>query len=133
MTYYYDIYGWLSATPIEGRSTELAPMQPEGNKRPNFTGYEWILLAYYPPIPLAPTAPTDPLPSAQQNAEQANAILAATDWTSIPAVGDPERSNPYLTNQSEWLYYRSNIRDIALNPPEGNVYWGTQPQELWSN
>ena len=133
MTYYYDIYGWLSATPIEGRSTEVVPMQPEGNKQPNFTGYEWILLAYYPPIPLAPTAPTAPLPSAQQNAEQANAILAATDWTSIPAVGDPERSNPYLTNQSEWLYYRSNIRDIALNPPEGNVYWGTQPQELWSN
>ena len=130
MIYYYDIYGWLSATPIEGRSTEVVPMQPEGNKRPNFTGYEWILLTYYPPIPLPPTVPP---PSAQQNAEQANAILDATDWTSIPAVANPEQSSPYLTNQSEWLYYRSNIRDISLDPPEGNIYWPTPPQELWSN
>ena len=55
MIYYYDIYGWLSDTPIEGRSTEIVPMSPEGNKIPNFTGYSWILLEYTtPPVYLEP-------------------------------------------------------------------------------
>lgn len=55
MTYYYDIYGWLSDTPIEGRSTDVAPMAAEGNLKPNFTGYKWILMEYSPqPIYVEP-------------------------------------------------------------------------------
>lgn len=122
MLYYYDTYGWLSATPIEGRSTEVVPMSPEGNKQPNFTGYTWILLEYVPP----------PAPAtASENAATANAILSATDWTALPSVGDPFQSNPYLVNQEEWITFRSKIRNIAVNPVEGNLDW-TQPQELWS-
>ena len=123
MLYYYDIYGWLSATPIEGRSTEVVPMQPEGNKQPNFTGYTWILLEYTPPPP-----PT----SASENQATANAILASTDWTALPSVGDPLQSNPYLVNQEEWITFRSRVRNIAVNPVDGNLDWAP-PQELWSN
>ena len=122
MLYYYDNYGWLSATPIEGRSTEVVPMQPEGNKRPNFTGYTWILLEYTPPV----------VASASENQATANAILASTDWTALPSVGDPLQSNPYLVNQEEWIVFRSYVRNIAVNPVEGNIDW-TPPQELWSN
>ena len=122
MLYYYDIYGWLSATPIEGRSTEVVPMQPEGNKQPNFTGYTWILLEYTPP----------PVTPASENQATANAILASTDWTALPSVGDPLQSNPYLVNQEEWITYRSKVRNIAVNPVDGNFEW-TPPQELWSN
>ena len=49
MTYYYDSYGWLSDTPIEGRGTDVVPMAPEGNKRPNFTGRKWVLMDYSEP------------------------------------------------------------------------------------
>lgn len=78
-------------------------------------------------------APVIPPISASDNKATADSILSETEWTSIPAIGNPELSNPYLTNQAEWLYYRSKIRDIALNPPEGNVDWITPPQEFWSN
>lgn len=55
-TYYYDIYGWLSETPIEGRETDVVPMAAEGNMRPNFTGHKWILQEYVePPVITEPT------------------------------------------------------------------------------
>lgn len=44
--YYYDLYGWLSSDPIEGRSTSVEPMPAEGNLRPNFTGHKWVLMEY---------------------------------------------------------------------------------------
>ena len=94
----------------------------------------WKYLSGTAPVPPAPFVPP-PTNTSQSlsNSNQAKILLSASDWTSIPAVADPEQSNPYLTNQSEWLYYRSNIRDIALNPPEADVNWPPAPQELWSN
>lgn len=124
MIYYYDIYGWQSKTPIEGRSTTLEPPQPVGNKIPNFTGYSWVLLEYTPP---------PPAPTGEENATQADLILSETDWTSIPAVGDPNQSNPYLINQNEWLDYRSKIRNISVNKIAGSIEWPTAPNEQWSS
>lgn len=71
--------------------------------------------------------------TAADNQVMANQILSATDWTSIPAVGDPAQSNPYLVNQTAWLYYRSQVRDISLNPPAGQITWPTPPSEQWSS
>jgi hypothetical protein len=65
-------------------------------------------------------------------ADQAKAILTATDWTSIPDVGNPDASNPYLVNQSAFIAYRSQIRALAVNPVV-NPVWPTQPTEQWSN
>ena len=87
-------------------------------------GYHYINGKFIPPAP-QPVTPAD-------NKATADQILSNTDWTSIPAVGDPNQSNPYLVNQTAWLYYRSQIRDIAVNTPTGKVEWPTPPQEQWS-
>jgi hypothetical protein len=65
-------------------------------------------------------------------ADQAKAILTATDWTSIADVGNAEMSNPYLVNQTEFIAYRSTIRNYAVNPVVDPV-WPTPPTEQWSN
>jgi hypothetical protein len=65
-------------------------------------------------------------------ADQAKAILTATDWTSIPDVGNPDASNPYLVNQSAFIAYRSQIRALAVNPVADPV-WPTPPTEQWSS
>jgi hypothetical protein len=69
----------------------------------------------------------------QTNKDAATQLLQQTDWTSIPAVADPLRSNPYLTNQGEFDAYRSQLREIAINPPTTPAVFPTQPQEIWSN
>jgi hypothetical protein len=65
-------------------------------------------------------------------ADQAKAILTATDWTSISDVGDPTKSNPYLVNQAEFIAYRSTVRGYAVNPVV-NPVWPTAPTEQWSS
>lgn len=64
--------------------------------------------------------------------EQASGLLYKTDWTTIPDVADPTKSNPYLTNQAEFIAYRSQIRQLAVNPvldpvfpPVPKAQWGT--------
>jgi hypothetical protein len=71
--------------------------------------------------------------TAQENKTQASSLLTATDWTSIPAVADPLRSNPYLTNQGEFDAYRSQLREIAINPPTTPAVFPPMPQEVWSS
>lgn len=66
------------------------------------------------------------------NKQQAEQKLTNTDWTSIPSVGDPAQSNPYLKNQNAFLVYRSQIREIAVNPPGTPVTdWPVVPVEVW--
>ena len=80
-----------------------------------------------PPVP----APT-PEELIAQCKTQATSILTATDWTAIPDVADPLKSNPYLMNQAEFVAYRSTIRNYAVNPVTDPV-WPTPPTEQWSN
>ena len=65
-------------------------------------------------------------------ADQAKAILNATDWTSIADVGDPAKANPYLVNRGEFIAYRSTVRGYAVNPVVDPV-WPTPPTEQWSS
>ena len=65
-------------------------------------------------------------------ADQAKAILTATDWTSIADVGNAEMSNPYLVNQTEFIAYRSTVRGYAVNPVVDPI-WPTPPTEQWSS
>jgi hypothetical protein len=69
---------------------------------------------------------------AANNKATAVNLLNETDWTSIADVADPEKSNPYLMNQAEFIAYRSTVRNIAVNPTFDAVF-PTQPQEIWSN
>lgn len=80
---------------------------------------------YVPPPPYVPTA--------EGNKSTAVTLLQSTDWTTIPDVGDPQLSNPYLANQGEFIAYRNAVRQIAINPVAGNLDWPIQPAEQWSN
>lgn len=75
--------------------------------------------------------PPEP-PTAQQNKATAVNKLTATDWTTIPDVGDPTKSNPYLSNVQDFVNYRNAIRQYAINPVAGNIDWPLIPQEVWT-
>jgi hypothetical protein len=62
---------------------------------------------------IAAQAQQEPLQSCKN---QASGRLYATDWTTIADVADPTKSNPYLTNQAEFIAYRSQVRALAVNP-----------------
>ena len=74
-----------------------------------------------------------PTPTAEQNKATAVNLLNQTDWTSIADVADPAVSNPYLMNQAQFLAYRSQLREIAVNPTAGFITFPTKPQEQWSS
>ena len=78
-------------------------------------------------------APEPLPPTALQNKATAVKKLQETDWATIPDVADPNKSNPYLVNPSEFLTYRNIIRAIAINPVEGYINWATAPNANWSS
>lgn len=67
------------------------------------------------------------------NTNNAKALLSATDWTAIASVANPKDSQPYLTNQADFLSYRSSVRAIAVNPPAVPATFPTVPKPTWSN
>jgi len=69
---------------------------------------------------------------AAQNKTKAANLLSQTDWTAIPDVADPAKSDPYLVNQAEFVAWRSTIRAIAVTPTWDAVF-PVQPAEVWSN
>lgn len=71
-------------------------------------------------------------PTAAQNKSTAVSKLQATDWTTIPDVGDPTKSNPYLSNVQDFVVYRNAVRQYAINPVAGDINWPTLPQEVWT-
>lgn len=68
---------------------------------------------------------------AEQNKQQAEALLQATDWTATVDINNPQYSNPYLGNQDAFLAYRSQVRAIAVNPPTTPATFPEAPQEVW--
>lgn len=81
-------------------------------------------------IPMPPPPPPPP-PTAEENKQAAIARLQKTDWTIIPDVGDPTKSNPYLANVQEFVVWRSAVRQYAINPVAGNIQWPVKPTEQW--
>lgn len=77
------------------------------------------------PVPPSP-------PTAEQNKKQAIELLEKTDWTTIPDVSDPTKSNPYLSNVNDFIIYRNSVRQYAINPVTGDIAWPTLPQEVWT-
>jgi hypothetical protein len=71
-------------------------------------------------------------PTAEENKTAAISFLQATDWTTIPDVSDPAKSNPYLSNVNDFVTYRNAVRQYALNPVAGNITWPTIPEEVWT-
>lgn len=61
--------------------------------------------------------------TAEQNSDIAKQKLAESDFAMLSDVN--------LTNKSEWEAYRSDLRQIAVNPTSGNLTWPTKPQTIW--
>jgi hypothetical protein len=77
-------------------------------------------------IPVPP-----PPPTAEQNKKTATSLLSQTDWTALPDVADPLKSNPYLANANEFNDYRNAVRQYAINPVAGDIVWPVLPTEDW--
>lgn len=67
------------------------------------------------------------------NKSQAQTLLQETDWTATVDISNPQYSNPYLMNQDAFLAYRSQVRQIAINPPIVVEVWPVKPDEVWSS
>ena len=76
---------------------------------------------------IAKQAQEEPLMSCKN---QASGLLYKTDWTTIPDVANPAVSNPYLMNQAEFIAYRSQVRQLAVNPVV-NPTFPTMPTAQW--
>jgi hypothetical protein len=70
---------------------------------------------------------------AAQNKANATTLLQQTDWSCTVDITNPQYSNPYLTNQADFLAYRSAVRSIAVNPPTTPATFPAQPQAVWSS
>ena len=68
-----------------------------------------------------------------QNSATAKQLLTDTDWTAVASVADPAVSNPYLTNQAEFLAYRSTVRNLGVNATTTPATFPTVPTVTWSN
>ena len=70
--------------------------------------------------------------TAEDNKNVAVELLQDTDWTTIPDVADPTKSDPYLANSSEFVSYRNAIRQYAIYPVAGDIDWPVMPQAVWA-
>jgi hypothetical protein len=77
-----------------------------------------------------PVAPP-PVPTADENKTTAEEKYAATNWAVEPDAADPAYP-PYLTNQSDFLSYRSWLRSFIINPQAGFIDWPVEPTAQWS-
>lgn len=73
-----------------------------------------------------------PPPTAEQNKRKASVLLQTTDWTTIPDVANPAKSNPYLVNIQDFVDYRNAVRQYAVYPIAGDINWPTAPQSVWA-
>jgi hypothetical protein len=112
------------SNPPPGFESPIIAVQSD-TAGPGWTYVDGQFIAPYIP----PPTPEELIALCKQTA---TGILQGTDWTSIADVGDPTKANPYLINQSEFIAYRSTIRNYAVNPVVDPV-WPTQPTEQWSN
>jgi hypothetical protein len=78
-----------------------------------------------PPFPVPPTA--------EENKQTASGLLYDTDWTTIPDVSDPTRSNPYLSNVQDFVTYRNAVRQYAVYPVAGFIDWPIVPTAVWTS
>jgi hypothetical protein len=92
-------------------------------------GWSYIDGQFVAPIPPTPT----PEEIQEQNKNTATTLLQQTDWTCTVDINNPQYSNPYLTNQADFLAYRSTVRNIAVNPPTTPATFPAQPQAVWSS
>lgn len=94
---------------------------------PDNVNIDWIYKdgEFFPP-------PPDPEKAKEQNKAIATQLLSDTDWSTLPDVTDTTK-NPYLVNSQEFVDYRNQLRQIAVNPPVIVDPWPVKPTEQWSS
>lgn len=109
----------------------------------NYSGKQWVLdgesyddLQWLDTSPKPTQAeldalaiPTQEVVAKENCKKQASLILYETDWTTIADVADPSNS-PYLKNQAEFIAWRSQIRQLAVNPVVDPVF-PPKPEAIW--
>jgi len=113
-------YGWIEFN--DGTPNEDISVLPEWSINA-MTAWEQ---ANNPPPPPPPEPPT-----AEENKTTAVSLLKDTDWSVESDVIDSARS-PHLTNQSDFLDYRSQVRQIAVYPTAGDLTWPIIPKAIWA-
>jgi hypothetical protein len=114
---WYEVSGWIEHN--DGSLNEAIEALPQWAENA-IAAWEQAGI----PVPPEP-------PSAADNKQQAMGLLSATDWTALPDVSDPLKSNPYLANANEFNNYRNAVRQYAINPVAGEIVWPTMPTEDW--
>lgn len=118
---WFDVEGWIEYN--DGTLNETITALPSWA---NTCVQEWEAADYehkHPPPP--------PPPTAEENKTTAMSLLSQTDWTALPDVSDPLKSNPYLANANEFNTYRNTVRQVAINPVAGDIVWPVEPVEVW--
>jgi hypothetical protein len=131
----------MKSALIDIPSTLVVQVEPLGQTFEVDSAHEWVDCpddvtagnytynnGQFIPVPQPEPVP----PTAEQNKATATQKLQATDWTTIPDVGDLTKSNPYLSNVQDFVVYRNAVRQYAINPVAGNITWPTKPSEVWT-
>jgi len=131
----------MKSALIDIPSTLVVQVEPLGQTFPVDLAHEWVDCpdditagnytysnGQFVPVPVPEPIP----PTAEENKQTAMTRLQNTDWTTIPDVGDPTKSNPYLSNVQEFVVYRNAVRQYAINPVAGFIQWPTKPTEVWT-
>lgn len=67
---------------------------------------------------------------ADKNKSNATMLLNESDWASNQDVGNSNNVT-YLANADEYITYRGLLRNIAINPTEGDLDWPIKPIPQW--
>jgi hypothetical protein len=131
----------MKSALIDIPSTLVVQVEPLGQTFPVDPAHQWVDCpdditagnytysnGQFTPVPQPEPVP----PTAEQNKQTAMVKLQSTDWTTIPDVGDPAKSNPYLSNVQDFVTYRNAVRQYAINPVAGNIKWPINPTEVWT-
>mgnify|MGYP003339290988 FL=1 len=129
----------MALQPTYGYPDALMVLAP-GAEWSMLDNYDYATISWYSVNIQQPTKEACDIEIARLNNDQpliecknqASKLLYQTDWTSIPDVADPAVSNPYLMNQSAFLAYRSQVRQLAVTPV-ANPVWPTMPTAQWSS
>jgi hypothetical protein len=95
----YDSYGWLSAEEIPGRTTSVEPPahgdKVVGDPYPNWTGVEWVLVAYSEPVIVPPT----PAPRAPISKREFLKKFTPAEYAAIKAAANANAELDYYWQQ----------------------------------
>ena len=107
--HYFDQYGWYTSTPMAGREADVAPDNTSetttpGALRANWTGYEWVEVAYKAPLPDVPTPSVVQVPAAVTMRQARLALLGAGLLDDIDAAINALPSPQKEAARIEWEY-----------------------------